>query len=57
MKNIWIFTVCGFLTTLVHTSNADPWFWKVRNVKEKVKEDLIVEGKHLEKKTKDRIQF
>lgn len=39
-----------FKRTLVYTSNANPWFWRVRNIKEKVKEDLLAEGKHLEKR-------
>lgn len=55
-KNVWIFAEGGFQKTLVHTSNANPWFWRVRNVKEKVKEDLLAEGKHLEKR-QDSIQY
>lgn len=49
MKNIWIFAERGFPRTLVHTSNANPGFWKVRNIKENVKQDLLAEGQHLGK--------
>lgn len=48
----WIFSKGGLQRTLVYTSNANPWFWRVRNIKEKVKEDLLPEGKHLENKTR-----
>lgn len=57
MKNIWIFAERGFQRSLVHTSNANPGFWKVRNIKEKVKEDLLVEGQHLEKRQETGFSF
>lgn len=42
-----IFTEWGFQRILVDTSNANPWFWRVMNIKVKV---FLAEGKHIDDK-------